>query len=155
MKLNILLLLILFILSNKLYSQTEQYSKSNGEQISVEEWNRLKNLNDLKIYGSLDVKAKLKLGQKIAFFDFNFKNLENSSEIILNGTIEKDGSITGLNYSNIKDEIIVKNLRTFFSDITNRKIFEPGILEKKIVRSKVLLKIILNPEINCIEIFIL
>lgn len=155
MKLNILLLLILFILSNQLYSQTEQYSKSNGEQMSVEEWNRNKKLYDSKIYDTVDIKAKLKSDLQVAAFDFNFKNLENSSEIILNGTIEKDGSITGLNYSNIKDEIIVKNLRTFFSDITNRKIFEPGILEKKIVRSKVLLKIILYPKINCIEILIL
>lgn len=155
MKLNILLLLILFILSNQLYSQTEQYSKSNGEQMSVEEWNKNKKLYDSKIYDTVDIKAKLKSDLQVAAFDFNFKNLENSSEIILNGTIEKDGSITGLNYSNIKDEIIVKNLRTFFSDITNRKIFEPGILEKKIVRSKVLLKIILYPKINCIEILIL
>lgn len=140
---------------DKLYSQTEQYSKSNGEQMSVEEWNRMKKLNDLKIYDTVDVEAKLKSGQKIAMFDFEFKHLENESEIILNGTIEKDGSITGINYSNIKDDTIVKNLRTFFIEISNSKIFEPGILENKIVRSKVLLKVVLKPKINRMNIIVL
>lgn len=138
-----------------IYAQKETYSNSNGEQMSTEEWNRIKNLNTTKIYDSVDVKAKLKAQFENTSFEFNFKNIGKTSEIILNGTIERDGTITGVNYSSIKDQIISNNLRYFFREITNKKIFEAAIINDKIVRSKVILKLVLRPEINCIELFIL
>ena len=156
MKRNKIFLLILLLISNIIFSQKVTYStNSNDERMSNEEWNNFKKLNDTKIYDLVDVKAKLKSNYNHESFEFNLKNMEKSCEIILNGTIEKDGTITGLNFSSITDQIISNNLRNFFREINSKIIFEAGKIKDKNVRSLAKLKLVLHPEINCIELFII
>lgn len=156
MKLNKIFSLILLLISNIIFSQKVTYStNSNGERMSNEEWNSFKKLNDTKIYDLVDVKAKLKSNDHHESFEFNLKNMEKSCEIILNGTIEKDGTITGLNFSSITDQVISNNIRNFFREINNKIIFESGKIKDKNVRSLARLKLVLHPEINCIELFII
>ena len=156
MKRNKIFLLILLLISNIIFSQKVTYStNSNDERMSNEEWNNFKKLNDTKIYDLVDVKAKLKSNYNHESFEFNLKNMEKSCEIILNGSIEKDGTITGLNFSSITDQIISNNLRNFFREINSKIIFEAGKIKDKNVRSLAKLKLVLHPEINCIELFII
>ena len=150
MKENRIFLLLLLIISNIIYGQ----SSPNSEPIEIEKSTE-ERLDFLKIHDSVDEKAKLKTAYSDGIFSLELKELESTHAIILHGTIEKDGTITGLKFQDIKPENLRNIVKEFIREINQERIFEAGILNQEIVRSKIQLKLILEPAKNYVELAIL
>ncbi len=150
---NKILLFMLLIISKNMYAQVETYTNSS-EEYKIE-YDKIINLNLTKIHDTVNEKAKLKTEYQNTSFLIDFKNTKIPNEIILEGVIERDGTITGLNFTTIKDLELKKITSNFFRNISNQQILEPAIINHKFVRSKVIFKLLLYPKLNCLEILIL
>ena len=144
---------MLLIISKNMYAQVETYTNSS-EEYKIE-YDKIINLNLTKIHDTVNEKAKLKTEYQNTSFLIDFKNTKIPNEIILEGVIERDGTITGLNFTTIKDLELKKITSNFFRNISNQQILEPAIINHKFVRSKVIFKLLLYPKLNCLEILIL